>query len=143
MLGPRALGIAAGHEDAMWGQHLILDLGECDRTAVRSVETIRAFCQELVAGIGMTAYGEPMLEHFAVHNPSAAGYTLVQLIETSNICAHFAEAAGEVYVDIFSCQPFSEDTAIDICRAYFAPRTISRTSLMRGAGRTTVHSSAA
>ena len=45
----------------------------------------------LVQAIGMRPYGEPVIEHFATHSHDAAGFTLVQLIETSNICAHCAE----------------------------------------------------
>ena len=105
----------------MWGQQLILDMEDCDREAIRSAETIRTFCRELVAGIGMKPHGEPILEHFAAHTPKAAGYTLVQLIETSSICGHFAERAGDAYLDIFSCKPFSEEVAIAICRKVFSP----------------------
>ena len=127
----------------MWGQHLILDIGGADRRAVADAETIRAFCDELVGAIGMTAFGEPMIAHFAAHNPAAAGYSLVQLIETSSITAHFAEASGDIYLDIFSCKAFSEETAIAVCRKYFNPASVYRISLLRGAGRTRIMSSAA
>jgi hypothetical protein len=43
---------------------------------------IREFCEDLVSSIGMVAYGKPVLKHFATHLPEAAGYSLVQLIET-------------------------------------------------------------
>ncbi len=117
----------------MWGQHLILDLSECDREAIGNPDTIRSFSTELVDAIGMKAYGEPILEHFATHNPAAGGYTLVQLIETSNITAHFAEQSGDIYLDVFSCKAFAEDKAIAVCRKYFTPGRIKRTSLQRGA----------
>lgn len=116
----------------MWGQHLILDMRDCDRGAIGDPDTIRAFTAELVEAIGMRAYGEPVLEHFATHDPAASGYTLVQLIETSNVTAHFAERSGDVYLDVFSCKAFSEENAIGVCRKYFAPRDVRRTSLKRG-----------
>ena len=118
----------------MWGQHLIVDMGDCDRAAVTSESTIRAFCAELVDRIGMTPFGEPLVAHFAKHNPAASGYTLVQLIETSNITAHFAELSGDVYLDVFSCQAFSVADVLDVCRSYFAPTTLDHTSLSRAAG---------
>ena len=68
----------------MWGQHLVLDCSAGDRKAVRDGGMIREFCEDLVSSIGMVAYGEPVLEHFATHLPEAAGYSLVQLIETSD-----------------------------------------------------------
>ena len=116
----------------MWGQHLILDLGDCDREAIKNPGIIRSFAADLVAAIDMKAYGEPILEHFATHDPAAAGYTLVQLIETSNITAHFAELSGDIYLDVFSCKAFSEEQALAVCQRYFAPGRIKRTSLERG-----------
>ena len=50
----------------------------------------------------MKAYGDPIIEHFATHSPECAGYSLVQLIETSNICAHFSDLTGDVYLDVYS-----------------------------------------
>jgi hypothetical protein len=41
------------------------------------------------------AYGAPVLEHFAEHLPEAAGYSLVQLIETSAITGHFCDLSSE------------------------------------------------
>ena len=117
----------------MWGQHLILDLIDCDREAIRNPETIRSFSTDLVDAIDMKAFGAPILEHFAPHDPAAGGYTLVQLIETSNITAHFAEQSGDVYLDVFSCKAFSEEKALAVCQKYFAPGRIKRTSLERGA----------
>lgn len=116
-----------------WGQHLVLDLADCDRDAVTSAETIKAFCAELVQAIDMRAYGDPIVEHFATHSPECAGYSLVQLIETSNICAHFSDLTGDVYLDIFSCKAFSNETAVAVCEKYFKPKHVTQTTLMRDA----------
>lgn len=70
----------------------------------------------------MKAYGEPQIVHFGIGNK--AGYTLIQLIETSNIAAHFCEEDGAVYMDIFSCKDFSKETAESIMKAYFEPINI-------------------
>jgi S-adenosylmethionine decarboxylase len=117
----------------MWGRHLVLDCAACDREAVRSGEGIREFCEELIASIGMVAYGEPLLEHFAMHLPEAAGYSLVQLIETSAVTGHFCDASGDIYLDVFSCKDFDPEVAIEVVRRYFRPETIHRTDLFRNA----------
>ncbi|MEQ8659224.1 MAG: S-adenosylmethionine decarboxylase, partial [Gammaproteobacteria bacterium] len=85
----------------IWGQHLIIDLAGCPRDRLIDADHLRSWVKDLVETIKMKAYGEPQLEHFATHSYDAAGYTLLQLIETSNICAHFAENLGQVYIDIF------------------------------------------
>lgn len=116
----------------IWGQHLILDLAGCPRDLLKDADNLRAWVVDLVDTIKMKAYGEPQLEHFATHSYDAAGYTLLQLIETSNICAHFAENLGQVYIDIFSCKRFDNDLAVEVCRKYFQPETVELHVLERG-----------
>lgn len=116
----------------IWGQHLIIDLAGCPRERLSDPVHLRAWIAELVETIDMKAYGEPQVEHFAAHTYDAAGYTLLQLIETSNICAHFAENLGQAYIDIFSCKRFDESDAVALCRAYFEPEIIEQHSLERG-----------
>ena len=121
------------NQDApIWGQHLVLDLAGCPRDRLVNADHLRAWVKDLIDAIKMKAYGEPQLEHFATHSFDAAGYTLLQLIETSNICAHFAENLGQVYIDIFSCKRFDNDIAVQVCRKYFAPETVQIHVLERG-----------
>ena len=115
-----------------WGHHLVLDLSGCPNNLISSKENIVTWVKELVEKIGMKAHGEPLLEHFATHSHDAAGYTMLQLIETSNISAHFAENIGQVYIDIFSCKEFDAEIAVDVCSQYFSPKQINKTPLVRG-----------
>ena len=118
----------------MWGQHLIVDMSSCNLTAVADKERIHSFCDELVEKIDMVPYGKPVIKHFAKHDPHVSGYTLVQLIETSNITAHFVENVGDVYLDVFSCKEFSQGRVLEICRDFFSPLTLHATNLSRDAG---------
>lgn len=115
-----------------WGQHLILDFGGCPKLPVSDREHIENWLTELVSVIGMKPYGPPTIEHFATHSHDAAGFTVMQLIETSNITAHFAENIGKVFIDIFSCKPFDIDKATEVCQAYFLPKTFRQVELSRG-----------
>lgn len=117
---------------SIWGQHLVLDLAGCPRDRLTDADHLREWVRDLVDAIKMKAYGEPQLEHFATHSFDAAGYTLLQLIETSNICAHFAENLGQVYIDIFSCKRFDNEVAVQVCRKYFAPTSVEMHVLERG-----------
>ena len=80
----------------------------------------------------MVAYGEPIIEHFATHSHEAAGYTLLQMIETSNIAAHFAENIGQAYIDVFSCKAFDVEVALEVCKKYFNPAKANMHSMDRG-----------
>ncbi len=115
-----------------WGQHLVLDMNGCNNERLANKENIINWTKELVEAIDMVAYGEPVIEHFATHSHEAAGYTLVQLIETSAISAHFAENIGQAYIDIFSCKSFDNKVARKICENYFEPEIIKQSVLMRG-----------
>ena len=92
-----------------------------------------AWVRTLVDRIGMRAHGDPVCEHFAAHDPEAAGYSLVQLIETSSITGHFVDRNGDAYIDVFSCKPFDLETVRSVVHDYFRPAAIRVTYLTRQA----------
>jgi len=102
-----------------YGMELILDLYSCDSKTIRSRTRIAAFARALCRRIKMKRYGDPIVEHFGHKNPLTSGYSLVQLIETSCISAHFSEATNSAYLNVFSCKPFDPDDAAAFCREYF------------------------
>ena len=102
-----------------WGYHLIIDAARCAPQPIRSKKTIAAFVKELVKAIDMTAYGAPRIVRFG--EGRVQGYTLVQLIETSNITCHFAEDTNNAYFDLFSCKTFDPKVAIRIFDKHFQP----------------------
>ena len=106
---------------AYWGYHLVLDCAELNHEAITSYHTIYDFAKRLVKDIDMVAYGEPQIIEFGSGNK--AGYTLVQLIETSNICAHFVpddlKGGNGFYLDVFSCKPYDPQTVVDIAQKWF------------------------
>lgn len=104
-----------------WGFHLMVNAANCDRLAVTNPDTIREFSKTLVERIDMKAYGEPQVVHFAEHAADKSGYTLVQLIETSNICAHFVDESGDLYLDVFSCKEFDAETVMNTVAEFFNP----------------------
>ena len=95
-----------------WGYHLILDCSGCNHNDITDPNVIADFAKRLVEKIDMVAYGEPQVNKFGEGNK--AGYTLVQLIETSNICAHFVDELDQMYLDVFSCKPFEPSKVIDL-----------------------------
>ena len=117
----------------MWGKHLIIDMSAGDRERVQSAQHISRFVETLVEAIGMQGYGAPLLEHFSEHGPEAAGYSLVQLIETSAITGHFCDLSGDAYIDIFSCKDFDVELAVEVVRAAFRPQHINFITLVRQA----------
>jgi S-adenosylmethionine/arginine decarboxylase-like enzyme len=114
-----------------WGYHLMLDCAECDPAAITSYDTIYAFTKELVKEIDMVSYGEPQIVNFGSGNK--AGYTLVQLIETSNICAHFVNETNTMYLDVFSCKTFNGDVVKLLVGKYFGAKRVRQNFMTRQA----------
>ncbi len=107
------------NDDAQpWGWHLVLNLYDCNPAKIRSAEVIENFVINLCDLIDMRRFGEPMIVNFG-EDPRVSGYSLVQLIETSNICGHFANESNAAYLDIFSCKKFDPEIAAEFTLATF------------------------
>jgi len=115
-----------------WGYHLMLDVKGCEINRATDPEYIKHFTKELVNLIDMVPYGEPQLVHFA-EGTEKAGWTVIQLIETSSIVGHFLDDSGDLYLDVFSCKNFDESTVRDLIKVYFEPANIHATHLTRQA----------
>ena len=114
-----------------WGYHLALDCRACDIDKITDATRVAEFARTLVERIDMKAYGEPQVVNFGSGNK--AGFTLVQLIETSNICAHFCNENGDAYFDVFSCKPFDNQTVVDTIQEFFQPERVRMHFLERQA----------
>jgi S-adenosylmethionine/arginine decarboxylase-like enzyme len=98
----------------------MLNCAGCVPQKIRCPNNINQFAKQLVKDIDMVAYGEPQIVMFGSGNKK--GYTLVQLIETSNITAHFVEETNDVYLDVFSCKPFNKKSVDRVVSEFFGPR---------------------
>ena len=114
-----------------FGAELILDLQDCDAATIRSRQKIDAFVRKLCRRIKMKRYGEPLIEHFGHKNPLTSGYSLIQLIETSCISAHFSEGKNSVYMNVFSCKAFDPADAAKFCKEYFGAKKMRKHFLIR------------
>lgn len=79
----------------------------------------------------MKRYGEPLIPHFGHENPLTSGYSLVQLIETSSVTAHFSEYKKTVYLNIFSCAYFDADATTAFCKNFFKAAHVEVRLLVR------------
>lgn len=114
-----------------WGHHLLLNARKCVPSTIRSRSVIEAFSHNLVKKIDMVAYGPPQIIMFGTGNKQ--GYTLVQLIETSNITGHFVEETDDMYLDVFSCKEFDPKTVEEVVAWYFGPKNIDTKFVSRDA----------
>ena len=122
---------SAPADNEYWGYHLILDCSNCDKAKITSEKNLKAFIKNLVDSIDMKAYGEPNIVWFG--SGKTTGYTLIQLIETSDVTGHFVDETGEAYIDIFSCKDFDIEVAKKVVKKYFNPKKIKTVYLTRQA----------
>jgi S-adenosylmethionine/arginine decarboxylase-like enzyme len=116
---------------APWGYLLSLDLRHCSSAAIRSRPIIADFSSSLVKRIDMVPYGAPLIEWFG--DGPRGGFTLVQLIHTSCISAHFCEESNNAYLDVFSCKPFRPEDVRAVVDEYFLPAHIREHFVARDA----------
>lgn len=102
----------------LWGLLTSLDIHGCNPETIRSAVAIRQYVIELVDLIGMKRYGECHVVHFG-EDERVAGYSAVQLIETSLISGHFANASNAAYIDVFSCAPYDPEVVREFTQTFF------------------------
>ncbi|TGK01772.1 S-adenosylmethionine decarboxylase [Leptospira langatensis] len=105
-------------KDGAWGLLTSIDLEECDAALIRDADAIKQYVIELCELIEMKRFGETQVVYFG-EDDRVAGYSMVQLIETSCISAHFANDTNTSYIDIFSCKGYDPKVAAEFTRKFF------------------------
>ena len=101
-----------------WGVSSSIDLYECDLGLMQDAEAIREFVRILCDRIKMRRYGETQVVFFG-DDPRVTGFSMTQLIETSLISAHFADASCAIYLDVFSCASYEPEEVAEYAKEYF------------------------
>ena len=114
-----------------WGKHLILDAADCSPKMIGNEVVVANFARSLVKRIDMVPFGNPQVVMFGSGNKK--GYTLVQLIETSNITAHFVEENNSMYLDVFSCKDFDPQVVEEAVKEFFDAKYFNRKVILRQA----------
>jgi hypothetical protein len=79
----------------VWGLSTTVDFKTKDPAPMRSRDVIYQYVVDLADLIGVKRFGEPIIVNFGAEE-RVAGYSLVQLIETSLISGHFADRKSVV-----------------------------------------------
>ena len=81
----------------------------------------------------MEPIGEPRIEYTAAEFPDKAGFTVVQVIVTSSIVAHFVDSLDQIYLDVFSCKDFNPEVVERSVRDSFKATKLRKYFLTRQA----------
>ncbi len=118
-----------------WGKHCIVDASGCNLAAIKDIQVIKLFFDELIEKAGMTRWGDLFwmdLEESDMHE-EVAGISAVQLITTSNVTIHCANKSRSIYLDFFSCKDFSQNLVYDMVKKYFSPSKVTIRTIDRDA----------
>jgi S-adenosylmethionine decarboxylase len=66
----------------------------------------------------MKKFGECVVVNFGAEE-RVAGFSMTQLIETSLISGHFANATNAAYIDVFSCKYYEPREIAEFAVAFF------------------------
>ena len=116
-------------EGKAWGLSASIDLQHCHPATIRSREKIRAYVVALCDLIGMKRYGDCQIVHFG--EGRVAGYSMIQLIETSLISGHFANDTNRAYLDIFSCKGYDPLVVEAFSKKFFGAQSSTASATLR------------
>lgn len=120
----------------LWGKLLSIDAFRCCPRAINSPVLIAHFNNELLKRIDMKPHGGAMIVKFGESGTPLYGYTLSQLLTTSNLSCHFSEMNKSLYLDLFSCKSFDNKVVEDTVREFFKAERIKSVELERPADET-------
>ena len=101
-----------------WGVSTAVDLYGCDPGLIRDAASIEQFVVQLCERIEMRRFGDCQVVHFG-EDERVEGYSMTQLIETSLISGHFANATNAAYLDIFSCKQYEPREVAEFAMSFF------------------------
>lgn len=101
-----------------WGVLTSVDIYQSDSDLIRDATKIEQFVYQLCDLIEMKRFGECQVVHFG-EDEKVEGFSMTQLIETSLISGHFANASNAVYLDVFSCKFYEPREVAEFTCNYF------------------------
>ncbi|MCP3940449.1 MAG: adenosylmethionine decarboxylase [Desulfobacteraceae bacterium] len=101
-----------------WGVLTSVDIYDCAPDIIRDAGMIENFVVNLCEHIEMKRFGDCQVVHFG-EDEKVAGFSMTQLIETSLISGHFANATNTAYLDIFSCKFYEPREVAEFALSFF------------------------
>lgn len=101
-----------------WGLSCSFDLKSCNPEFIREADKIKQFVIELCDLIEMKRFGDCQVVHFG-EDEKVAGYSMIQLIETSLISSHMRNEDNSIYLDVFSCKLYDPEKVANFAINFF------------------------
>jgi S-adenosylmethionine/arginine decarboxylase-like enzyme len=119
---------AAGHvlvdnPDEPFGWHLAMDLFDCNLDTMTSAAALAWYVESLCDRVlHMKRYGPTLTEDFGWAHPKTSGFTVYQMIETSDVRGHLSTGRRTAHFDVFSCAWYDPDEVLVFTCDFFDAR---------------------
>ncbi|QDU87503.1 S-adenosylmethionine decarboxylase proenzyme [Pirellulimonas nuda] len=128
MIAEREYRLIEHQGEPHYGKHLIATALGCNDSLL-SIERLYEFLVQMADDIDMVRFGPPIVARFGTG--IGVGVSGVQLIETSAIMFHTNDAHRDMYLDVFSCKDYEEETVRSVLESYFSPQSVTCEVLYR------------
>ena len=121
-------GLSIITKSSPWGWSTSVDLKRCN-DKIKDKDDLKDYVYQVCDLIDMKRFGECQVYKFGTGNK--AGYSMLQLIETSNITGHFCDDNNSAYIDIFSCKPYDAEKLAVFTKRFFESDSMVYNTLER------------
>ena len=112
--------------------HLVIDGFGGDHSKMWDAELVRNFLYEYPDSLEMTRITEPQVLEYQAPKPEDSGVSGFVIIAESHISIHTFPQKSYVNIDIFSCQPFDHERALEDAKKLFELQEAKTWLLERG-----------
>jgi S-adenosylmethionine decarboxylase len=112
--------------------HLVIDGYRGDAAKMWDVELIRSFLMDCPGSLGMSRITEPEVLKYDAPKAEDSGVSGFVIIAESHISIHTFPHRDYVNIDIFSCQAFDHDQALEKVKGLFQLQDVKTWLLDRG-----------
>ena len=106
-----------------WGLATSIDLSDCDPDAIRSADAIERFTSAICVLLEVRRIGEPRIVRIG-NDSGTSGYSMMQLIQSSLVSAHFVEESNAAHIDLVCCKWYDAAAAAHFASDFFGATNV-------------------
>ena len=123
--------LAQFNEEQPWGVDVGIDGCVCNPALISDPAYIQVFLEDLCEKFQMRRDGELLLTRHG-EEEHITGYTLVQLVQSAHLVAHFITQRNAVYVNLVTCSFVPPVQCAILCQQWFAAQHVRLSVVFRG-----------
>lgn len=103
----------------VWGILTTVDISGASSEAINDTAVMNNFVKTMLERLDMVPIGDTQIVWCETNDPAKVGYTILQILQDSNITAHLCSATNCGFFDIFSCKPYEPSMVLETVLEFF------------------------